>query len=71
MSNLNEELLAILACPDGKTPLEYSAEAQTLTCKCGLVFPIRDGIPVMLLSEAARPESYEKNGCTNKAPGAP
>lgn len=68
---LNEELLSILACPDGKTALTYDADGQTLTCQCGLVFPIREGIPVMLLSEATKPEGYEKNGCTHKAASAP
>lgn len=68
---LSEDLLDILRCPEGKTPMAYDEKGQTFTCQCGLVFPIRDGIPVMLVSEATRPEGFEKNGCTNKAPGAP
>lgn len=68
---LKKELLEILACPVGKTPLTYDEKAATLTCQCGLVYPVRDDIPVMLESEATKPAGYEKDGCTHKAPGAP
>jgi uncharacterized protein len=46
--------LDILACPDTHhAPLEYDESGQTLTCtECARVFPIRDGIPVLLLDEA-------------------
>jgi uncharacterized protein YbaR (Trm112 family) len=46
--------LEILACPDAHhTPLDLDEEAQELTCvTCGRAFPIRDGIPVLLLDEA-------------------
>ena len=55
--SLDAELLKILACPDTHhTPLAYDEGAQTLTCTaCGRVFPIRDGIPVLLLDEATPP----------------
>ena len=51
---LDPQLLEILACPDTHhAPLTYDADAQTLTCtECHRVFPIRDGIPVLLLDEA-------------------
>jgi hypothetical protein len=54
---LDPQLLEILACPDTHhAPLTYDVDAQTLTCtECGRVFPIRDGIPVLLLDEAVRP----------------
>lgn len=47
-------LLQILTCPDTHhTPLAYDDVAQTLTCaQCQRIFPIRDGIPVLLLDEA-------------------
>ncbi len=52
---LKKELLDILACPVCKSELTYDESAQTLTCKaCSLVYPIRDGIPVMLESEATK-----------------
>ena len=46
----------ILACPKCKKPVEQ--EGETIKCTnpdCGLVYPIRDGIPVMLIEEAERP----------------
>jgi uncharacterized protein YbaR (Trm112 family) len=53
---LDPALLQILACPDTHhAPLTLDAVAQTLTCtECCLIFPIRDGIPVLLLDEASR-----------------
>ena len=51
---MDAQLLEILACPDTHhAPLTYEEQAQTLTCtECRRVFPIRDGIPVLLLDEA-------------------
>ena len=46
-------LLEILVCPLTKGPLEYDAAAQELISrKAGLAYPIRDGIPIMLIDEA-------------------
>ena len=50
---LDQRLLDILVCPVSKAPLEYDREKQELVCKAsGLAYPVRDGIPVMLESEA-------------------
>ena len=50
---MDKELLSILVCPVTKAPLEYDKEAQELVCKAsGLAYPIRDGIPFMVESEA-------------------
>ncbi len=50
---LDPKLLEILVCPVSKGPLEYDRERQELICRAsGLAFPVRDGIPVMLESEA-------------------
>ncbi len=55
---LDPVLLDVLACPaDHHAPLALGApgdpNASALTCtRCGRVFPIRDGIPVLLLDEA-------------------
>ncbi len=47
------KLLELLVCPVTKTRLEYDAERQELVSRvAGLAFPIRDGIPVMLVEEA-------------------
>jgi len=52
---LDPTLLEILACPEDKEPVIYQKEgdAERLTCtKCGKRYPVRDGIPVMLIDEA-------------------
>ncbi len=46
-------LLQLLVCPVTKGPLEYDREAGELVSRsAGLAFPIRDGIPIMLIEEA-------------------
>lgn len=58
---IDKKLLAILVCPVTKAPLEYDAAKQELICKpSGLAYPIRDGIPVMLESEARALTEEEK-----------
>jgi uncharacterized protein YbaR (Trm112 family) len=58
---VDKQLLSILVCPVSKAPLEYEAEAQELVCRAsGLAYPIRDGIPVMLESEARQLKADEK-----------
>ncbi len=50
---IDPKLLEILVCPLTKGPLRYDAKAQELISdQAGLAFPIRDGIPIMLLDEA-------------------
>ncbi|WP_263141801.1 Trm112 family protein [Pseudomonas sp. RIT-PI-AD] len=50
---MDPKLLDILACPICKGPLKLSDDKSELISKgAGLAFPIRDGIPVMLESEA-------------------
>jgi uncharacterized protein YbaR (Trm112 family) len=50
---LDRELLEILVCPACKGELEYRPEADELICHaCRVRYPIRDGIPVMLIDEA-------------------
>ena len=51
---IDQQLLDILACPACKTAVKL--EADRLVCvQCGRRYPIRDGIPVMLIEEAERP----------------
>jgi len=61
--SLDSQLLEILACPDTHhAPLTYDETAQTLTCtECARIFPIRDGIPVLLLDEATAPSEGERS----------
>ncbi|HYM60940.1 MAG TPA: Trm112 family protein [Thermoanaerobaculia bacterium] len=48
-----EQLLAILVCPKCKGDLEYVESESVLVChKDRLRYPVRDGIPVMLIDEA-------------------
>jgi uncharacterized protein len=47
------KLLEVLICPLTRTRLIYDAEKQELISKAaGLAYPLRDGIPIMLPSEA-------------------
>ncbi len=53
MTDLDPRLLEILVCPVTKKPLRYDREAQELISDAAkLAFPIRDGIPIMLVEEA-------------------
>ena len=48
-------LLERLVCPVSRTPLRYDEAAQELISDAaGLAYPIRDGVPVMLVEEARR-----------------
>jgi len=52
---VDSELLKILACPQCRASLRHDAAAAELVCTgegCGLAYPIRDGIPVLLIHEA-------------------
>lgn len=50
---VDPRLLEILACPLTKTALRYDEKAgELISDKAGLAFPIRDGIPIMLVEEA-------------------
>ena len=50
---VDPKLLEILVCPVTKTTLRYDREKQELISeKARLAFPIRDGIPIMLVDEA-------------------
>ena len=50
---LSPKLLEILVCPNCKGALEYRESEQALLCNsCRLRYPVRDGIPIMLLDEA-------------------
>jgi len=50
---IDPKLLEILVCPVTKASLEYdSVHQELISKKAGLAFPIRDGIPIMLIDEA-------------------
>lgn len=50
---VDPKLLELLVCPVTKGPLSYDrARNELVSDKAGLAFPIRDGIPIMLVDEA-------------------
>jgi uncharacterized protein YbaR (Trm112 family) len=50
---MDHRLLEILVCPLCKGPLRFDKPAQELVCQADrLAYPVRDGIPVMLESDA-------------------
>jgi len=61
MSTIDPALLEIIICPDCHGDLAVTAAGQAgaeteLVCQgCGLAYPVRDGIPVLLVDEARRP----------------
>jgi len=60
---IDDRLLEILVCPACKTKVVLTGDR--LVCRnaaCGLRYPVRDGIPVMLVQEAEKP-----GGTTRKA----
>lgn len=52
---VDPRLLQRLVCPLTKTPLAYDASACELISRAaGLAFPIRDGVPILLVEEARK-----------------
>lgn len=53
--SLDPKLLEVLVCPVTRGPLRYVPEADVLVSDdAGLVFPMQDGVPVLLVEEARR-----------------
>jgi uncharacterized protein YbaR (Trm112 family) len=59
--DLEPWLMEILACPRCHSPLRADEAASELVCSdnagqsCGLAYPVRDGIPVLLVDEGRSP----------------
>jgi uncharacterized protein YbaR (Trm112 family) len=54
-SPIDPRLLEILVCPLTKGPLEYDRSAgELISRQAGLAYPVRDGIPIMLVDEARK-----------------
>jgi len=59
-AKVDRKLLEILVSPVTHSPLRYDEKAQELISDAdGLAFPIRDGIPIMLIDEARRLDDGE------------
>jgi len=57
MTPISQDLLDLLVCPVCKTPVKLTEDQQGLRCAtCHIVYPVRDGFPVMIREEA-HPES--------------
>jgi uncharacterized protein len=66
-------LLEILACPQCHAPLHADDEAGELVCTnpdCGLAYPVRDDIPVLLIDEARRPGEQAYRPAAAEGPAA-
>ena len=60
---VDPRLLEILVCPLTKGPLRYDREAAELISEqAGLAYPIRDGIPIMLIEEARKLDDAPPGG---------
>ena len=67
-SEIDPKLLEILVCPLTKGPLRYDRDAQELISEeARLAYPIRDGIPIMLVDEA-RPLRDDEAATTKQLP---
>lgn len=50
---MDKKQIEMMACPECHGKLEYLKATKELSCEtCKLAFPVRDGIPVMLIEEA-------------------
>ena len=60
-SDVDPKLLELLVCPLTKGPLRYVRERQELVSEqAGIAYPIRDGIPIMLVDEARQLDEDEE-----------
>lgn len=58
MPDLITAVLDLLVCPACRARLAWAYEASELVCTspdCGLAYPVREGIPVLVVDEARRP----------------
>jgi hypothetical protein len=59
MTELSKELLEVLVCPKCKTEvMQNDDRLKCMNKDCGLIYQIRDGIPVMLIEEAESPDTH-------------
>jgi len=56
---ISPRFLEVAACPACHAPLAIDYDASALVCTnlvCGLAYPVRDGIPILLVDQARRPD---------------
>ena len=60
MTEADPKLLEVLVCPQTRTPLRHDRERQELISeRARLAYPVRDGVPIMLIDEARELEADE------------
>ena len=60
MPLIDQQLKEILVCPNCHSQLDEDEAQSKLRCTgCGLAYPVRDNIPVMLIDEAEKPEGWQ------------
>lgn len=62
---LDAALLDVLACPRCHAPLAVDHDRDELVCTgsdCGLAYPVRNRIPVLLVDEARNPQGVDLSG---------
>ena len=62
-AEIDKRLLEILVCPQSRGPLVYDREnSELLSRKARLAYPVRDGVPIMLVDEARSLSDEELRG---------
>lgn len=70
--NIDARLMEILVCPVCRATVTPDDVAGELVCNgCGLAYPVRDDIPVMLIDEARKPVRDEPGELDAPCPPAP
>jgi hypothetical protein len=60
MSDVDPKLLEVLVCPQTRTPLRYDRDKRELISDAArLAYPVRDGVPIMLIDEARELDPHE------------
>ena len=58
---VDSKLIELLVCPSCRSSIEYKDRRNLIICTgCELQYPVRDGIPVMLVSEASVPKTRRR-----------
>jgi uncharacterized protein YbaR (Trm112 family) len=53
VTEIDPKLLEVLVCPQTRKPLRYDRQRQELVSEAArLAYPVRDGVPIMLIDEA-------------------
>jgi uncharacterized protein YbaR (Trm112 family) len=60
MSDIDPKLLEVIVCPQTREPLRYDrARQELISDKPRLAFPVRDGVPILIIDEARELDASE------------